>query len=131
MADYVLDASAVLAYLQREPGAEVVAKILKPGACAISAVNFSEVAAKFAERGMPEVAIRDTLLSLILDVVPFDRGSALEAGALRPATINLGLSLGDRACVALGQRLQLPIMTTERSWSRLKLDVPVILARPG
>lgn len=130
MADSVLDASAVLAYLRQEPGAEIVAKILKPEACAISAVNFSEVAAKFAERGMPEEAIRETLLSLILDVVPFDRGLALEAGALRPLTINPGLSLGDRACVALGQRLQLPIMTTERSWSLLKLDVPVILARP-
>lgn len=130
MTRFVLDASAVLALLNKEPGGEIVQAALNQEVCVMGAVNVSEVAAKLAERGMAAGAAHELIASLVLEVVEFDLGLALEAGALRPATLSLGLSLGDRACVALAQRLQLPIMTTERIWSRLALSVPVIVARP-
>jgi len=127
VADAVLDASALLALLQDEPGSDVVAAKL-PGA-AISAVNFSEVVAKLAEAGMQEVEIRRALAPLGLDVHAFKQEDAVAAGLLRPQTKALGLSLGDRACLALGIVLSRPVVTTERAWRRLKIDAEIILAR--
>ena len=94
MAEVVLDASALLALLNDEPGAELVAKSLPQAA--ISAVNLSEVVAKLADAGMPDEAIRDALRGLPLDVVPFDVEQAYDAGLLRSITRDVGLSLGDR-----------------------------------
>lgn len=130
MTKFVLDASAVLALINEEPGAEIVQAALNQDVCVMGAVNVSEVAAKLAERGMAAGVARQTIASLVLQVLEFDLELALEAGALRQSTIGLGLSLGDRTCVALAEHLQLPIMTTERAWSRLTVSVPVVIARP-
>ena len=116
----VLDASAVLALLGDEPGAEAVLAAL-PRAT-ISAVNLSEVVAKLAERGMPEEAIRAALDGLDLDPRPFDAAAAHAAGALRPATRAAGLGLGDRACLALAARLGAMALTADPGWAAL--DVP-------
>jgi ribonuclease VapC len=119
----VLDASALLALLNREPGSATVAAHFPQ--VAISAVNLSEVAAKLVERGMPAEAVRTILEDLDLDIHPFDADAAYATGALRTATRQLGLSLGDRACLALGQRLQRPVLTTDGAWTSLDLGITI------
>jgi len=121
--DVVLDASALLALLNDEPGRAVVEAALD-GAF-ISAVNLSEVMAKLADRGMAESHARAALNALDLEVVPFDAELAFRAGALRPITRPLGLSLGDRACLALGIYLSLPVLTAERHWHTLALPISI------
>lgn len=121
--DCVLDASAVLAFLQGEPGSEVVARRLpRAGICA---VNLSEVAGKLSDAGMPEAEARDAVDALGLTVIPFDEELAWGAAALHPGARRLGLSLGDRACLATGVALGLPVLGGDRVWSDLSLPVPV------
>jgi len=119
----VLDASALLALLNSEPGSRIVEESLS--SAAVSAVNLSEVVSKLSERGMPEAEVRTALEGLGLDVRPFDTAMAYSAGTLRPATRGLGLSLGDRACLALGLSLSAPVLTTDRSWRKLKIGVKI------
>ncbi len=127
MNSYVLDASALLVLLKGEQGSEQVVGAMTDGA-AISAVNFSEVVGKLHEGGMPEEAIHESLDSLELDIVEFNTGFAYQAGLLRPLTKHAGLSLGDRACLALAQHLNLPALTTDLVWEGLLpgLNVQVI-----
>jgi PIN domain nuclease of toxin-antitoxin system len=124
----VLDASAVLAVLKRESGAETVIAAVAEGA-AISAVNLAEIVSKLADWGMDGAAIRGTLDNLDLDVVDFDAELAYAAGLLRPATRAVGLSPGDRACVALARRLGAEALTADRTWADLKVDVPIRMVR--
>ena len=123
----VLDTSAVLMLMNGEPGSAVVAEVL-PRAV-IGSVNISEAVAKLAEGGMPGPDFKEPIEGLRLDIVPFDAELALEAGLLRPLTRSAGLSLGDRACLALGMRLQLPVLTADRIGAGLDLDVEVRLVR--
>ena len=127
MSRVVLDASAVLALLNDEPGADRVAKVLPDSV--ISAVNLAEVVAKLAEAGMPGDEIREALDPLGLEVVPFEEELAYAAGELRPKTRSLGLSLGDRACLALGVRLGLSVLTTEGAWQKAAVSIPVVVIR--
>lgn len=128
MASYVLDASALLVLLKGEIGGDKVIAALKEGA-AISAINFSEVIAKLNESGMPQEAIHEALDSLELDIIEFDMQYAYGAGLLRSATKRLGLSLGDRACLALAQQLNLPAITTDRIWEGVMPDMVVQVIR--
>ena len=127
MSEMVLDASALLALLNREPGHEEVARTIPQAV--VSTVNLSEVVAKLVESGMPGEAIHEALDGLALEVHAFERNLAYEAGLLRTATRLRGLSLGDRACLALGRRLNLPVLTTDRAWEGLEVGVEVRLAR--
>jgi PIN domain nuclease of toxin-antitoxin system len=127
-ASAVLDASALIALLNQEPGSERVAEVIGAGA-AVGAVNLSEVVAKLADLGMSEDAIRQALGPLDLDVVEFDTDLAYAAGLLRPATRNLGLGLGDRACLACGLLRSLPVLTADRAWTTIPLPVSVELIR--
>ena len=127
MSKVVLDASALLALLNDEPGAEVVEQTI-PGAV-MGTVNLSEVVAKLAESGMPENAIRQALGDIELEILPFDAALAHHSGILRVQTRGLGLSLGDRACVALGHRLGIPVLTTDKEWKHLEVGVEVRLIR--
>lgn len=127
MNETVLDATAVLALLNDEPGAGTVASLL-PHAI-ISTVNLAEVVSKLAEAGMPEGTIKTVLGELGLMVIPFDEDVALRTGLLRPATSDYGLSLGDRACLALGQHLRRPVLTADRMWKTLKLGVEIQMIR--
>ncbi len=122
MSSLVLDASALLALLNQEPRAKQWEGSLPDAA--LSAVNLSEVVAKLADVGLNEREIRDGL-DLGMTVVPFDAAMAYAAGLLRPKTRSLGLSLGDRACLALAARLGLPALTTDRAWGRLQLGVEI------
>lgn len=127
MPDAVLDASAVLALLHREPGGETVRSIQAD--CAISTVNLSEVIAKLVENGTDGDAA--VLLTEAQPFHPMDHTleQAQIAGTLRAATRQAGLSLGDRACPALALTLGLPVYTTDRAWRDLPLDVDVRLIR--
>jgi ribonuclease VapC len=120
----VLDASALLALLATEPGTDRVAAALADGAI-ISAVNVSEVVAKLSDWHMPEAEIREVIDGLRLDVIAFDLDLALHAGSMRGPTRSLGLSLGDRACLALAQREGATALTTDRTWSGLEAIVAI------
>jgi PIN domain nuclease of toxin-antitoxin system len=119
----VLDASAVIALLLGEAGAESIAEVIDD--CAIAAVNLSEVVGYFARNGAPEAAIREMFDDLHLDIVPFDAELAISAGLLLPPTRSAGLSLGDRACLALARRLGVRAVTTDRSWARIARTVGI------
>jgi len=93
----------------------------------VSAVNLSEVVAKLADHGVPLGEIRQAL-TLGLEVVPFTEELAYAAGELRPLTRDRGLSLGDRACLALAKTLKRPVLTADRGWASLDLGVEVRLA---
>jgi ribonuclease VapC len=123
----VLDASAVLAYLKRESGYDSVRQALDAGA-AISTVNLAEVYAKVVTAGQQLDAVAVRLVALGLRPLPFTEDDARASATMYPTTRTLGLSLGDRACLALGQRLRLPVLTADRAWTRLTtgFDIRVI-----
>lgn len=123
----VLDASALVAYLFEEPGAEVVADVVDQ-AC-ISSVNFSEVLTRAAKDGFRPAEFAADIDQFDLQVVPFTAEDALIAASLEPDTRPLGLSLGDRACLSLGLSRAEPVYTADRTWSRLKIGAKVILIR--
>ena len=127
MAEVVLDASAILVLLRREPGFEKVAAVMNDAR--VSAVTLAEVGSFLAKAGHSVAQMRATLDSLRLGVVAFDEQQAIEAARLRPLTMSIGLSLGDRACLALAGLRGLPAMTTDRSWATLNLGVDVNVVR--
>lgn len=128
MSEVVLDASAVLAFINEEAGAELVEPYL--GNAAISAANLSEVVAKLVEKGLSEALVRELIEALDLEVVAVSEEQAIAAGILRLITKPLGLSLGDRLCIILGQHLSKPIITTDRQWEKLAIKgVEIRLAR--
>jgi len=124
---YVLDASALLCLLQEEKGAERVARALP--AAEIGAVNYCEVVGKLVEAGMDASTVDDLIDTLQLNVISFDRTQARLAGSLRATTRKLGLSLGDRACLALAQSRGAVALTCESGWTRFEAPCKVELAR--
>lgn len=123
----VIDASVLMAAMLREISPTESAGWIK-GSC-ISAVNMSEVVAKFADRGAPTEAIADWIADFSLDVRPFTAELAFQAGNLRPATRAQGLSFGDRACLALAKQLGRPAITADRAWADLDCGVPITVIR--
>jgi ribonuclease VapC len=116
----VLDASALLAHLRDEPGADVVAEAIASGAV-ISTVNLAEVFSRVADRGEDPAKLaaeltQSGLLDGAITVEPFTAADAIDAGRLRPLTRDAGLSLGDRACLALARRLDAPALTADTDW---------------
>jgi ribonuclease VapC len=127
MASAILDSSAVLAILNAEPGAEVVAPLLADAL--ISTVNYSEVIAKLVERGGTGAEALAALRSIALVTADFDLGLARRTGTLRTETMRRGLSLGDRACLALAEREMLPAVTADRSWIGAAANINIRLIR--
>jgi PIN domain nuclease of toxin-antitoxin system len=127
MASAVLDASALLAHIRGERGSDPVAEFA-PDAL-MSTVNLAEVFSKLMEQSLTAEQADEIVFRYGLEVVPFDEGLARGAGALRPATKNLGLSLGDRACLALALREALPVVTTDRNWTKLTLGIEMKIVR--
>lgn len=126
----VLDASALLAMVNREPGAEMVHGAL--AGASMSAVNYSEVIAKLVDRGQDADEVIAALDALPITVRPVDVVQARRAGRLRGQTRERGLSLGDRACLALAIELERPAFTADRGWSGLDVGVEIIMVRrPG
>lgn len=124
----VLDASAALTVIQGESGADVVEQALANGA-SISTVNVAEVHSKLREQRIdPEPAL-SRLKASGLQVSAFDEVDAALVGMLRVATRELGLSLADRACLALGLRLHRPVLATDRMLADADVGVEVVLIR--
>lgn len=109
----VLDSSAVLAALRQEPGAEVVRELLPDAR--VSAVNLAEVVAVLA-RSNPAERVAEIVRELRLDVSPANAKLAIDAGLLAPLTASVGLSLGDRFCLALARSLGVAVATADRAW---------------
>jgi PIN domain nuclease of toxin-antitoxin system len=127
MADCVVDASAILALVKGEPGAGIVrARISRS---VVSTVNVAEVGTKLVDWGMTGAGLRHVILNLGFEVRPFDFDQALAAAALRTATRSHGLSLGDRACLALAQSTGLPVLTADRAWRGVGLEVAIEVIR--
>jgi len=127
MAEAVLDASAVLAVINAEEGSQKLRPLLAEAL--LSAVNFAEIAARLADLGMPTERIAEAIGLLGVEVVPFTAAQALSSGALRPRTRDRGLSLGDRACLALAAERGLQAVTADRAWAGLDLGVEIEIIR--
>jgi ribonuclease VapC len=125
MSEYLLDASALLALLHREPGEKKVAETIANAA--ICAVNLAEVVGKLQDAGIPNEAAQTAVETLGLRVVAFDQAMAFEAARLRALTRSMGLSLGDRACLAAGIMLELPVLTADREWLKLKSKLGIVI----
>ena len=123
----VLDASAILALLYEETGHDVVSAALHNAA--ISAINVAEVLSKLAETGMPVMEMHEAIDDLGLTIVPFDVDLSYTVGLLRPATKAQGLSLGDRACLALARRLGVPALTADQAWKGVSVGVDIQVVR--
>jgi ribonuclease VapC len=124
----VLDASALLILLLQEPGATAVADVIAEGA-AVSTVNLSEVAAVLVrhERDVERIV---RAVAAQVTVEPFTTEDAVAAAALWAATRATGLSLGDRACLALARRLGVPAVTADREWATVNVGITIQLVRP-
>jgi PIN domain nuclease of toxin-antitoxin system len=123
----IFDASALLALLRGEPGGKAAHRHL--AAAAISAVNLGEVLAVLIRKGMPPEAAQEAVEDLELEVVPFDRDQAYRTARLAPVTAARGLSLGDRACLALAQARGQPALTAEQEWDQIDDGVRVVRIR--
>ncbi len=129
----VLDASALLAYLQGESGSEQVATALSQGT-ALSAVNWAEVLTKLSSRGkLPQevtTQLRDLgLLGQAIQIYAVDQELAQVIAELLPSTQSAGLSLGDRACLSLALKLGLPALTADQVWSKINVGISIRLIR--
>jgi PIN domain nuclease of toxin-antitoxin system len=120
MSKIVLDASALLALLKNEPGADKVEGLL--GQIVMSSINVSETASILLESEMSSQEVQECLSPLISVIVPFDEEQAFYTAELRKHTKSKGLSLGDRACIALGMKMKLPVYTADKIWQDLQLD---------
>jgi PIN domain nuclease of toxin-antitoxin system len=128
MNSIVLDASALLAVLNQEPGAENLPPELLAQAT-ISTVNLAEAHTKLVREGIDPDEAWEDVMGPIQDCAPFTAEQAKIAGSLAARTRSIGLSLGDRACLALGLTLKAPVYTTDRAWKSLKLGVRIHVIR--
>jgi ribonuclease VapC len=124
----VLDASAILALIGHEPGADQLTSNLLSRAVA-STVNLAEVQTKLVSRGWTSAQAWEDATSPVRDILSFDEEQAKVAGDLVTQTRHLGLSLGDRACLALAVVLDLPAYTAEKAWKKLRVSVPIHIIR--
>lgn len=119
----VLDSSAVMAIMFGEPGQDAVLATL-PGAL-LSSVNLAEIVSTLAGRGVDAGVAENAVRRLGVDIVDFSAAHARVAGQLRPQTKAAGLSLGDRACIALGIERQAEILTTDRAWATIETPATI------
>lgn len=123
----VFDSSALLAITFEEEGAEIAAQALNDGI--ISAVNASEVITRYVDLGASEEEALTSFRAFSLEIYPFDESLAIVTGLMRSATRDAGLSLGDRACLALAIRERARVLTADRAWATLDMDIAVELIR--
>lgn len=127
MTDIVLDSSAVLALLNEEPGAERVETVLDQAL--LSAVNLAEIVSKLVEKGATPEDVNLVIGALSCRIINLDRRDAVRTGLLRHQTRSKGLSLGDRACLALALRHGASVLTTDRVWKDIDVGIDVELLR--
>ena len=122
-----LPGSSLLAVAFREPGHELARSKLRDSV--VSSVNWSEVVQKVAQHGGRTKGLAELFLGLGVRIAPFDRATAERAAALYPQTKALGLSLGDRACLALGLELDREVYTEDKTWADLELNIAITVIR--
>jgi ribonuclease VapC len=127
MSDVVFDSSVVLAWLLHEPGAETLLELI-PDAF-LSSVNAAEVQSRLVRRGIEPKAAWESIIASVQELIPFDATLAEIAGTLVLQTKPFGLSLGDRACLALAKTMGVPAYTADRAWAELEVGVDVRLVR--
>jgi PIN domain nuclease of toxin-antitoxin system len=123
----VLDASAILASINREVGGGDVDDILDQAWA--SAVNLAEVVGKLIDNGSTMDQALEIAQGLPCRIVDFDREAAIQTGLMRRSTAKYGLSLGDRACLALAKREGCAALTTDRAWARVEVGVEIRMLR--
>jgi ribonuclease VapC len=123
----VIDSSALLALIYEEKGYDIVEPYLQHAV--ISTVNLTEVVSYLTEKGMDIKEARLLLEDLAIEIVPYDDEQAFLAGELRKKTKLKGLSLGDRACLALAMVEELQVLTADKAWADVKVGVKVKLIR--
>jgi ribonuclease VapC len=126
---WVIDASALLAWLFQEQGWQVVDDLVEHGA--LSTVNLAEVLYRSEEAGLAVEGLEDDLEALGLRVVPFTAGEARLVPEIRGVARRGGrrLSLADLCCLATGVRLNLPVVSSDRAWESLRLGIDIRLIR--
>jgi ribonuclease VapC len=117
---HVLDSSALLAVSKGEPGAEETMEFIYHEDCVISSVNMAEVATRLLDLGLPLQELERASAQFGVDVIDFNNEQAIACAALRPLTKEAGLSLGDRACIALAQLMQGCVVTADRAWGDME-----------
>lgn len=125
--NFVLDSSAVLCLISQEPGADAVAALMQHAV--ISTVNYAEVVTKLIERSSDPEATAQYLGNMELSVVNYTQAQAFQTGAFRQLTKPAGLSLGDRACLALAAERKAIAVTTDRAWLKVNIGVEVKIVR--
>lgn len=123
----VFDSSAVLAIAFDEKGADIAARALSGGK--ISTVNVAEIIGRYVDLGAGEEEARASFRALGLETCLFDERLAIAAGFMRSTTRHIGLSLGDRACLALAIRERARVITADQAWTTLGLNITVELIR--
>jgi ribonuclease VapC len=123
----VVDASAIIAVIKDEPGAQLVVQVARRAY--VSAVNYSEIMAWLGERGATIEEVEKIVGAFDLTVEAFDRPRAIAAGLLAARTKRRNISFGDRACLALAMELGIPVMTGDRAWRDLDVGVEIRLFR--
>ncbi len=127
MSGIVLDASALIALLNDEPGSKIVEKELSHAI--ISSVNIAEVASFFVLKNIPAQEIQSIISDLAIEIIPFDKEQAFISAELRKKTKEKGLSLGDRACLSLAVLRNLPVLTADKAWKNLSMDIKIHIIR--
>jgi ribonuclease VapC len=127
LTEYVLDASALLALINGEAGADKVWPLMTRSM--MSAVNYCETVHKLRRRGLPVETVKATLTPLVPSPVPFDEPMAYVAASIHERTRGQGISLADCACLALALSRNVPAVTTERSWEACDVGVKIIRIR--
>jgi ribonuclease VapC len=122
-----LDASALLAFMFRESGHEQVAEVI--GESCLSTVNLAEVLGRFVRDGHNGAAVLTRLQSIAIELVPLSVSHAALIAEMLPKTQALGLSLGDRACLALAAAREIPALTADQSWIKVDISVDIQLIR--
>lgn len=123
----VLDASALIALLWEEPGAEKVEPLL--GRASISAINWAEVLQRYRAHDIETAGKRESVEALGVSIESFEPEDAETVAELWRPTRSDGLSLADRACLALARRLEVTAHTADRAWRRVQVGVRVVLIR--
>lgn len=119
---HVLDSSALLAVSKGERGAEFVIELINSKDCVISSVNMAEVATRLLDMGLPAQELNRAVAQFGVDVIDFNQEQALACAALRPLTKSAGLSLGDRACLALAKLMDGIAVTADQAWQDVRIS---------
>jgi len=123
----LLDTSAIIALLKKEPGYETLEEVIANSS--ISIINLSELVSVLTRSGIAENEIDEIIKDIIPEVTPFNEDIAINTGKLIKQTKDFGLSFGDRACIATGIYYNMPVYTTDKVWKDLRTLAKVIVVR--